>query len=40
MRVECDLRKPQLARRLGLDGSVGTPGALIGRVALDDVLQP
>ena len=38
--VECDLRKPQLAGRLSLDGSVGTTGVLIGRVALDDVLQP
>ncbi|MEO5852288.1 MAG: polysaccharide biosynthesis tyrosine autokinase [Nocardioides sp.] len=37
--VECDLRKPQLARRLGLDDSVGTTGVLIGRISLDDALQ-
>lgn len=37
--VECDLRRPSLAGRLGLDDSVGTTSVLIGRVALADALQ-
>ncbi len=28
--VECDLRRPQLGKRLGLDGSIGTTSVLIG----------
>jgi capsular exopolysaccharide synthesis family protein len=38
--VECDLRRPLLARRLGLDDSVGTTSVLIGRVPVRDALQP
>ena len=38
--VECDLRRPTMAARLGLDGEVGTTSVLIGRVALDEALQP
>ncbi|WP_370249908.1 polysaccharide biosynthesis tyrosine autokinase [Nocardioides sp.] len=37
--VECDLRRPTMADRLGLDGAVGTTSVLIGRVKLDDALQ-
>lgn len=38
--IECDLRRPTTAKRLGLDGSVGTTSVLIGKVDLDDALQP
>ena len=38
--VECDLRRPLIARRLGLDDGVGTTSVLIGKVALRDALQP
>lgn len=37
--VECDLRRPTTAKRLGLDGSIGTTSVLIGKVTLDDALQ-
>ena len=37
--VECDLRRPQLAKRLGLDASTGTTAVLIGKVELKDALQ-
>ena len=37
--VECDLRRPQLARRLGLDGSTGTTTVLIGKAGMEDALQ-
>ncbi|MCD4533762.1 polysaccharide biosynthesis tyrosine autokinase [Nocardioides sp. cx-169] len=37
--VECDLRRPLIARRLGLDEAVGTTSVLIGKVSLDDALQ-
>ena len=37
--VECDLRRPLIAKRLGLDGAVGTTNVLIGKVTLDDALQ-
>lgn len=37
--VECDLRRPTMAKRLHLDDAVGTTSVLIGRVALDDALQ-
>ena len=37
--VECDLRRPLIARRLGLDEAVGTTSVLIGRVPLSDALQ-
>ncbi|MFC4787246.1 polysaccharide biosynthesis tyrosine autokinase [Nocardioides sp. MAHUQ-72] len=38
--VECDLRRPLIAKRLGLDGAVGTTSVLIGKVALSDAIQP
>ena len=37
--VDCDLRRPMLATRLGVDGAVGTTSVLIGQVKLDDALQ-
>lgn len=37
--VECDLRRPLIARRLGLDDAVGTTSVLIGKVSLDAALQ-
>ena len=37
--VECDLRKAQLAKRLGLDGSPGLTDYLSGQTALVDVVQ-
>ena len=37
--VECDLRRPLIASRLGLDGAVGTTSVLIGKVHLRDALQ-
>ncbi len=37
--VECDLRRPTMADRLGLDGAVGTTSVLIGKVTLDDAVQ-
>lgn len=38
--VEGDLRRPRVADYMGLDGAVGLTDVLIGRAALDDVLQP
>jgi capsular exopolysaccharide synthesis family protein len=38
--VEGDLRRPRVADYMGLDGSVGLTDVLIGRSALDVVLQP
>jgi capsular exopolysaccharide synthesis family protein len=37
--VECDLRRPLIAKRLGLDNAIGTTSVLIGSVLLDDALQ-
>lgn len=37
--VEGDLRRPQLAAYLGMEGSAGLTSALIGNAALDDMLQ-
>lgn len=37
--VECDLRRPRIAERLGLDDGVGATTVLIGRVTLDEALQ-
>jgi capsular exopolysaccharide synthesis family protein len=37
--VEADLRRPQIAKRLGLDDAVGTTSVLIGQVSLADALQ-
>lgn len=38
--VECDLRRPLIARRMGLDGAVGSTSVLIGAVSLEEALQP
>jgi capsular exopolysaccharide synthesis family protein len=38
--VECDLRRPLIASRLGLDNGVGTTSVLIGKVELRDAFQP
>lgn len=38
--VEGDLRRPRVADYMGLDGSVGLTDVLIGRAAVDVVLQP
>ena len=37
--VECDLRRPLIASRLGIDGAVGTTSVLIGKVPLHDAIQ-
>ena len=37
--VECDLRRPLIAKRLGIDGAVGTTSVLIGKVAMHEALQ-
>jgi capsular exopolysaccharide synthesis family protein len=37
--VECDLRRPLIADRLGLDGAVGTTNVLTRKVGLADALQ-
>ena len=37
--VECDLRRPLIAKRLGLDGAVGTTSVLIGKVSLHEAMQ-
>jgi capsular exopolysaccharide synthesis family protein len=37
--VECDLRRPTMGQRLGLDDAVGTTSVLIGKVSLEDALQ-
>lgn len=38
--VEGDLRRPRVADYLGLEGAVGLTSVLLGRVALEDALQP
>jgi polysaccharide biosynthesis transport protein len=38
--VDADLRQPKLAPTMGLEGAVGLSDVLIGRVSLDDALQP
>lgn len=37
--VECDLRRPLIAKRLGLDGAIGTTSVLIGKVGFRDAMQ-
>lgn len=37
--VECDLRRPKAAERLGFDGAIGVTSVLVGRVTLADALQ-
>jgi capsular exopolysaccharide synthesis family protein len=38
--VDADLRRPRLDEYMGVVGAVGLTDALVGRVPLDDVLQP
>lgn len=38
--IDADLRRPSVARYLGLEGSVGLTTLLIGQARLDDVVQP
>ncbi|MEW1954948.1 polysaccharide biosynthesis tyrosine autokinase [Terrabacter sp. NPDC080008] len=38
--IEGDLRRPRLLDYLGFEGSVGLTDVLVGRVDVDDVLQP
>ena len=38
--IDADLRRPKLATYMGLEGAVGLTDVLIGRAALQDVVQP
>ena len=38
--IEGDLRRPRIADYLGMEGAVGLTSVLIGRVSLEDALQP
>jgi non-specific protein-tyrosine kinase len=38
--VEADLRRPQISEYLGIESAVGLTSVLIGRVALEDAIQP
>ncbi len=38
--VDADLRRPAVARYLGLEGAVGLTTVLIGRASIEDVIQP
>ncbi|MBD8079771.1 polysaccharide biosynthesis tyrosine autokinase [Cellulosimicrobium arenosum] len=38
--VDADLRRPSVAKYMGIEGSVGLTTVLIGRVALEDAVQP
>ena len=38
--VEGDLRRPRIADYMGMEGAVGLTDVLVGRAALDEVLQP
>jgi capsular exopolysaccharide synthesis family protein len=37
--IECDLRRPKAASRLGFDAAVGVTTVLVGKVNFDDALQ-
>jgi succinoglycan biosynthesis transport protein ExoP len=37
--VDADLRRPRIARALGMDGALGLPEVLIGRSTLDEAIQ-
>lgn len=37
--IECDLRRPKAASRLGLDEAIGVTSVLVGRVKADDAVQ-
>jgi capsular exopolysaccharide synthesis family protein len=38
--VDADLRRPSIAKYMGVEGSVGLTTVLIGRAVVDDVVQP
>ncbi len=38
--VDADLRRPRIAETMGVEGAVGLSDVLIGRVSVDDALQP
>lgn len=38
--VEGDLRRPRVARYMGLEGAAGLTNVLLGQASVDDVLQP
>lgn len=38
--IEADLRRPRASDYLGLEGAVGLTSVLVGRVSLEDALQP
>lgn len=38
--VDADLRRPSVAKYMGLEGSAGLTTVLIGRAAVEDVIQP
>jgi succinoglycan biosynthesis transport protein ExoP len=38
--IDADLRRPQVATYLGIEGAVGLSDVLIGRADLEDVIQP
>jgi capsular exopolysaccharide synthesis family protein len=38
--VDADLRRPRIADVMGIEGAVGLTDLLVGRVEVDDVLQP
>ena len=38
--VDADLRRPSVAKYMGLEGSVGLTTVLIGRASVEDVIQP
>ena len=38
--IDADLRRPSVAKYMGLEGSVGLTTVLIGRAAIQDVVQP
>lgn len=38
--VDADLRRPRIADYMGLEGAVGLTDTLIGRISLEDALQP
>ena len=38
--VEADLRRPKVAELMGLEGGVGLTDVIIGRISLDDAIQP
>ncbi|MFB9649768.1 polysaccharide biosynthesis tyrosine autokinase [Curtobacterium pusillum] len=38
--IDADLRRPNLAKTMGIEGAVGLTDLLVGRAELDDVLQP